>query len=79
MLSNKVNLIDRVCDMLVFILSSTAKQFIPKIPNKSLKFWRNDELTSLKTTAMDSHRAWMSADKPTTGFLADIRGADKYA
>ena len=55
MLSNKVNLIDIVCDKLVFILSSTAKQFFPKIPNKSLKFWWNDELNSLKTTAMNSH------------------------
>jgi len=62
-----IELINTVYNKLVFILASTADQYIPTMSPRTLKFWWNGELNELKHSAKISHyRAWIAAGKPTS-------------
>jgi len=74
-----IELIETSYTRLTNDLVHIANQTVPKMRKTTLKFWWNDELDSLKKCAWESNNEWISAGKPQSGFLADVRKSDKYA
>ena len=74
-----IQVIESIYSQIVFTMAQTAEAVIPKTNPTTLKEWWDEELNSLKSAAMESNKQWISAGRPKTGPLADIRKNDKYA
>lgn len=59
--------VDRLYDTLINSLRSSSNIFIPKRKKNFYKFWWNQELDSLKDSAIASCRIWKEAGKPRHG------------
>ena len=60
-------------------LVTSANCTIPCVANNSMKHWWSDELDDLKNRSIDSHRIWVTANKPRSGAIFEIYKQDKYA
>jgi hypothetical protein len=73
-----IDCINRNYESLVNILSESASATIPVVKKNFFKFWWGEELKILKSTAVNSHNEWLTAGKPRSGIIYDIRTRDKY-
>ena len=55
----------------VHAMLTASDQCVYFIPQKSLKHWWNNELSTLKSKSFNSHKLWLEAGKPLNGFLMD--------
>lgn len=70
-------LIDRYYNTIVSILLTAANQAVVRLPCNSLKPYWNDELNSLKQSAITWHDIWVSAGRPGSGQLHNIKCSTK--
>ena len=61
--------VERIYYEIVYVLSSTAKLYVPERRKDFFKFWWNEELSSLKQASIDSNKLWKAAGKPRSGPL----------
>ena len=71
--------IENCYNKVVCISAESADQTIPKLCQRTLKYWWSDELTALKNNAIDSNNLWIAAGKPSSGITAENRKRDKYS
>jgi len=74
-----INLIESIYASIVFSLNNCAANTIPKMRVNKLKFWWDQEVNEMKRRATISHRAWIDANRPSTGIIYENRKKDKYA
>ena len=72
-----IETVDQIYDKVVVKLRESAELFIPKRKQNFYKFWWNQELDSLKESAVSSCRAWEDAGKPRSGAVFSRYKKDK--
>jgi len=65
--------IDKLYNDIVSVLTSGAKLFVPTRRRNFYKFWWDHELDILKDAAINSNKIWKAAGKPRQGSLFDKR------
>ena len=69
--------IETVYESIVSVLHNSAKMFIPRLRQTTLKPWWSDILNKLKAKALDSHILWEACGRPRSGLIFDVRNRDK--
>lgn len=70
--------IDSAYNTILAVLNDAAYRHVPRIKANVLKFWWDQELSDLKSKAMASNKLWIEAGRPRSGYIFDVRKADKY-
>ena len=84
-LSNKLNtinmqiLIDFWYDSIISVLKSASDIFIPQANDSYYKHWWNDDLNCAKNKSIDSYNIWVSAGRPKTGAIFNLKTRDKLS
>jgi len=62
-----VNNIELIYSIVVSVLSSAGKIFVPSLHKGFFKFWWDENLSLRKQASVDSNRAWKAAGRPRQG------------
>ena len=63
--------------MIVHMLQQATQQTIPAIQVDAMKYWWDQELSTLKEESVAAHNAWKSAGKPNSGDLCEAKRVTK--
>jgi hypothetical protein len=76
-ISTAYSFIDCIYDRIVNALTQSASLFVPSHKTSYYKFWWDQELDTLKESAIASDRIWKAAGRPRNGPLFTKRSSDK--
>jgi len=74
---NLQEVVNKVYDNVVHVLSNSAINCVPSASKEFYKFWWDQELSCLKDESIAAHNAWKNAGKPNSGDLAEQKRLTK--